>query len=158
MKLLTALISLFVVTMLTIDFMATETYETQNKRDASAEHFTAPEKLTTELLAVEKHWSKLKAERLDKTDKSVDVPVKVSTNKVLTLGENSYQLFGIFIEGNSPFILLKDESDTFIKLTKGSVISDNITLVEISADRVTFEKNDERIEFKLFERKNHAEK
>ena len=68
-----------------------------------------------------------------------------------------YVLYGIFNESIAPFILLKGKDKIFVKVTKGDTLGENFILAEITHNMIVLTQGDERIEFKLFERKKHAD-
>ncbi|MEW6983272.1 hypothetical protein AAD001_11540 [Colwelliaceae bacterium 6471] len=155
MKLLTLLFSFFTVVYLSINF-----YNKKNTNDsvaigADSNQVFFPIILNNELLDIEKAWKELKNARA--SDDVIDGK-KEPQNKNLTfqLDEKKYTLYGIFSADQNGFALIMDENNKLIKLAKGEKLADDITLLSLQSDKISFDKNNQIIEFKLFERKNNA--
>lgn len=153
-KLLSIAFSLVTVAYLSSDYL---NVEQQSGESASITHETIalkPPKLTEELLGIEAHWESEKKARLAKQKApKAKVTKPRDNNKKLQLGDQAYVLYGIFANPSQPFVLLKDESGKMIKLKQGESLNKETKLVGLQSNNIAFERNSERIEFKLFERK-----
>lgn len=153
MKVITGLLSFYVLIILSIEFFESSDTHIPSKNSANQEVFVKPSILKDKLLSVEKRWNLMKSERKNESFK--ETPVSDEEYK-LKIGHKNYQLYGILNQGNSSFIVLKGENSVFITLREGDVLEDNFNLVAIDNNKISFENKNERFEFKLFERKNHA--
>jgi hypothetical protein len=153
MKLLPILLSIVVLFYLGVDFIGSISSAKQNHSTASELAFTQPKRVGNELLDVEKAWLAIKEQQKQASQPKSEL-VNISENqKILTLGDKNYILYGIFNDPKSPFILLKEEGATMIKLAKGDKLSADATLITLESNKIAFDKNNQIIEFKLFERK-----
>lgn len=156
MKLIPILLSVMLISYLALDFVESSGLSQQNQANNKLIEFVQPQRVTKELLLVEKKWQDLKTQRATSSEPTEDVQTKPNNQQMLTLGEHNYVLYGIFNDPESPFILLKDESENMIKLAKGGKLTESATLVTLQSNMIAFDKNNQIIEFKLFERKNNA--
>lgn len=161
MKIVSILLSMLVFITLSVNFINTDNKNTVGKVETNNQGFNQPVRLDDALLEVEKKWEELKAKRNVKTNKTAKVETPVNTKNILAIGDEEYVLYGIFSESTAPFILLKgkdkSKENAFMKLTLGETLGENFILAEIYHNMIVFTQGDERIEFKLFERKNHAD-
>lgn len=156
MKLLPVLLSILVVFYLSVDFIDSTSSAKQSQSTESELAFTQPKRVGNELLDVEKAWLAIKAQQKQASQPKTE-PVNSSDNQqILTLGNTNYILYGIFNDPEIPFILLKEEGKAMIKLAKGDKLAEDATLVTLQSNKIAFDRNNQIIEFKLFERKNNA--
>ncbi len=156
MKLIPVALSGVLLVYLGLDFVESNTSSKQNQSQVQQTTYAQPKRVSKETLAVEKKWQDLKAERQQATQPEVAIKPIQKNQQVLTLGDKNYVLYGIFNDPESPFILLKEEGGDMLKLTKGDKLAENATLVTLESNKIAFDKNNQIIEFKLFERKNNA--
>ncbi|MEO2280276.1 hypothetical protein WNE01_07410 [Pseudoalteromonas sp. YIC-468] len=78
----------------------------------------------------------------------------------LTLNGKQYKVYGIFNSADSPFILLRAQGkeSELQKVYLGSNLENQIKLVQLTSDSVTFELGQERKSFNLFERSDNENK
>jgi|GEM_PF-2922644 len=155
MKIVALFLSVFVLITLIIDFIEKDTVNAAVKGDITSKVFNKPTRLNDSLLAVEEQWLVLKTKPL--INESDITKSQKDTDKSLLIGGEEYVLYGIFSENKSPFILLKGKDESFVKLAEGELLSENYLLNSISQNKILFTHGDEQIEFKLFERKTHAD-
>lgn len=148
-----------VASILTFSYLTSDYIEGQQEQSSSASELAEysarePQRAPEQLLPIEKQWLDAHAERIAKKNQTEIAKVKpIDAKKKLMIGEQAYVLYGIFSNPKQPFVLLKDESDAFIKLKLGEQLNKETTLVALQSNNIAFERNNERIEFKLFERK-----
>ena len=149
MKLISTLLSIIVLLVL----IMAEFDSVNSSRDFDPEqtNVKVPElrTLPNKLLPFEKKWQdngnqavkvnkpELKKDELDRTE--------------LLIGDDRYQLVGIFKEKEEDFILLKSDNDGVVKLVKNDTLSGGYTLIEINTNMIAFVVNNNRVEYKLFE-------
>lgn len=141
---------------LAVDFFDTNSSSKQSQVVELETLFAQPKRLGKDLLDVESKWLESKAKRKEAEQPEEEVVRTSNTQQILTLGDKNYVLYGIFDEPQAPFILLKEEGAAMIKLAKGDKLSENATLITLQSNKIAFDKNNQIIEFKLFERKNNA--
>ena len=175
-------ICLSVVTLMYLSYMfVIEDKSSQNTdKTLSQSHLIAPAHISDTPLEVEKVWHQLKADRVKAKQPVEDAVDDALKNKdVLTVGDNTYALYGIFnvskdtdaikISGKSndlpskAFILIKalskkskkDKSQKvqMLKVMQGEELSKGITLIAVTSNSISFQSADELIEFKLFDAK-----
>lgn len=153
MKLLSIAFSLLIFVWLATDYLDSANSQDQKANELAEIKVYQPKKLQSELLAVEKSWQAKKAERNKESEPQKEEQAKPVTQQVLAIGDQEYILYGIFNDPKKPFILLKDKSGNMVRLAKGEQLGQDATLVSLKSNRISFERNSELIEFKLFERK-----
>lgn len=147
----------------------------------SQSNLITPAYISDTPLEVEKVWHQLKADRAQAKQPVGDVVDNALKNKdILTVGDNTYALYGIFnaSKGSSEdtsaiknsvksndlpskaFILIKalskkDKSQKvqMLKVMQGEELSKGITLIAVTSNSISFQKADELVEFKLFDAK-----
>jgi hypothetical protein len=156
MKGLALFISLLTLAILGIELFNSDHDKTLFKGSAENINLIVPAKLSQEMLSSELKWQKLleKKELNHSVSEKVDEPNK----NELMIGGDKYELFGIFNVEKSIFVLLKNEAGEMLKLKSGDVISENFKLTKINSNTIVFANNNDRVEYKLFEQKQHAEK
>jgi hypothetical protein len=113
-----------------------------------------PVLLEKEPLSLETRWLTLQTERENKKNAAKQPSSTAKSNqKILSIGDINYQLYGIFSAQKGPFILLKGEDKSLIKLLKGATLNNRI-LFDITSSSIIFSQDQQLIEFKLFEPKN----
>lgn len=176
MNKLTIILSFLTFAWLSVDLFATGDNDETVVSDKMASKFYPPLSVVESLLAIEEHWMKLQkedeeaqAEKLARNNKSLEP--EVDKSKLLLIGDDSYQLLGIFVTQSTPFILVKLLSKTsdqnsikntpsarssgIIKVLKGQEMSPGITLTELTSSKIILQGKDETFEFKLFERSSN---
>lgn len=83
--------------------------------------------------------------------------LKKSKN-VISLGDNDYQLIGIFRREGSSFVLIKGDNGVVRRLAKNDELAANIKLVNIETNAVWFDIEKTTKEFKLFRQENETNK
>jgi len=156
MKLLSILLSIALCAYLALDFVQHAGSQAQINSNLQKITAKAPARVSEKLLVSEEIWQAAKTKRLEEQKKPTAIKVKPRNQQVLTIGDQEYILYGIFNDPSSPFILLKDEAGQMLKLTKGDKLAEDATLVSLHSNKITFDKNNQAVEFKLFERKNNA--
>lgn len=153
MRMIALVLSLLVLLFLGSEFLANNNDGSIRESSIKMNDFDSPPVLSAEVLPVETHWLSLKNERTNALKQVGQSQTQDTSKALLSIGDQRYRLYGIFNERGIPFVLLKGDDTEFIKLKQGDVLNTNATLVEIDVDRIVFTTNDERIEYKLFERK-----
>ena len=105
-----------------------------------------------ELSVAEKSWSDKKNNREKNAQANLTVTIPTKKQKVLVLGEQNYILQGIFNDTKQPFVVLKDDNERLIRLTKNEKLGKDATLVSLETNVISLKYKGELIEFKLFER------
>jgi len=164
--------SFITLVLLGADFFYSNEQDIKNGRSKASTEFYNPVVISKTPLAIEKHWLDLqKQAELARTEKLAaknnNGEPKIDKTKLLTVGDNSYQLLGIFVSENTPFILVKplepsntkqagnSSSSGIIKLLKGQELTPGIVLTQLTSNKIVLQGENETFEFKLFERSNH---
>ena len=170
-----------VISFITLILLASEFFESGSQlskanRDNVSQRLVEPITIANELLIVEKEWLALQAQAdLDKANKLLAKQnkneVDNNDNTLLKIGEGQYQLLGIFVNQDNPFILVKEVNKTaakkqqkktspssVVKVLLGEELSTGIVLTELTSDRIKLQGKDEIFEFKLFERASNETK
>lgn len=107
-------------------------------------------------LEVEKDWlaylkEPVEAPKTEKVENEVKPKPIKSPFPTLMIGDQSYQLLGIFKQNKTPFILLKGANTDLVKLQKGDELSEGVSLLDITSSAITISQGAKTINFKLFE-------
>jgi len=157
MRLIATFLSVLTLVYLTYNFIIEQKVNQTTEKTLTPPTLVVPAYISDTPLMVEQVWQQLKAKRNVKTNKTTAVEAQASTKNILVIGDEEYVLYGIFNESIAPFILLKGKDKIFVKVTKGDTLGENFILAEITHNMIVLTQGDERIEFKLFERKKHAD-
>lgn len=150
-KFLALFLSLLTLVTMSVELLKDESFVQNISQDDEIINFKPPEKLSKTLLDAEIKWQGLFQEKENSTlDKQKNETLSEYSLKV---GDKSYGFYGVFNDGNVLFVLLKNEEDTFLKLTKGDVLPGQFTLNNIHDNTIVFVNNNKRVEYKLFEHK-----
>ncbi|WP_286265495.1 hypothetical protein [Thalassotalea atypica] len=153
MRVLPLILSLLTFTYLASDYFEFADAQAQNSAAQVNVKPYQPKTLAKEPLAAEQSWLAKKLERAEKNAPKKVEKVAATSQQVLALGDQEYILYGIFNDPQKPFILLKGESGNMVRLAKGDKLGQDATLVDLKSNKISFDRNSELIEFKLFERK-----
>lgn len=154
MKIIALILSLLVFANLSLDLIDGETKEQSDVKATNDAAINLPKPLSDILLPIETKWQTVQAQKSVADKKESNEPQGNKRN--FNIGDNSYQLLGIFKEQQNNFVLLKDSKNKLIKLKQHDVLPGGYSLVEINANIIAFVTNNERVEYKLFETKSHA--
>ncbi len=157
MRLIATFLSVLTLVYLTYSFIIEQKANQTTEKMITPPTLVVPAYISDTPLVVEQVWQQLKAKRNLKINKTIAVEAPTSTKNILFIGGEEYVLYGVFSESTAPFILLKGKDKTFMKLTKGETLGEDFILTEITHNMIVLTQGDERIEFKLFERKKHAD-
>lgn len=169
MKLVAIAASVLTLIYLSYSFLAAKQVSQSNHSVVKTLKSVTPAYISDSHLLVEQVWLQLKAERI-KAKQTVDKKDSKATKDkdVLTIGDDKYALYGIFnshkehdSHSGQAFILIKalrqkgkSEESFMLKIKQGEELSSGVTLVAIDTNSISFQLDDELIEFKLFEAKN----
>ena len=158
MKYLTAILSLITVSILFNSLVVKNAINTD-----SVKTFNVPKKINPVAESVqlksEKDWLAYVNEQKKielPTEKKIELEEKSSFFPTLKIGDENYQLLGIFKQNKQPFILLKGINTDLVKLQEGDELSKSITLKKITSSAIIILHGEETIKFKLFERSDHG--
>lgn len=164
MKFLSVVFSIITLLYMSNDLFSSATLSGKEKTYKDIVAFTAPQ-LYENKLEIEEDWiekkikpvpNKLSIDKKNSALKNKEEKPKDDAYPLLKIGGENYQLLGIFLNDDIPFILLKAKSSLVKKVVEGKEISSGIFLKKILANKITLSHSGEIIEFKLFERNNHA--
>lgn len=172
MNKLALLLSFITLLLLSANFFSSNAQEVKNSRGEVTTLLYDPVVISKTPLALENRWLELqnqaelaKAESLAAKNKK-DIST-IDKTKLLIVGDNSYQLLGIFVSPSTPFILVKSlnpvstvqaentSTSGIIKLLKGQELSLGITLTKLTSSKIVLQGKNETFEFELFKRSNH---
>ncbi|RXF02886.1 hypothetical protein [Pseudoalteromonas sp. PS5] len=77
-------------------------------------------------------------------------PTAKQNKNLISIGNHSFELIGVFKQQAESFVLLKPESGALIKSGVNQVVIDEIKVTSISANSVVLSSADQSKEFKLF--------
>ncbi|MBU2891940.1 hypothetical protein KO495_01225 [Colwellia sp. D2M02] len=172
MNKLTLVISMITLLWLSSDFWEYKSDDSTTDSDMATQVLHTPSELDNELLAVEEDWLAIQASAdLAEAEKLAlkNVDVADPNENILTIGDNSYNLLGIFMATDNPFILISlrnkskvsrksklnhNHSNT-MKVLLGQEITAGIVLSQLSSDKITLKGAKGTFEFKLFERNSN---
>ena len=186
MRLIATFLSVLVLLYLTYTFVVEEKSNQKPEQAFKTPILIEPAYISSTPLEVERVWQQLKADRLKSKQPVQDKTDEILKSKdVFAIGDSKYTLYGIFNGGEysksdvntkysheniaSPasqaFILIKalvktdnSEEVQMLKIAQGEELSKGVTLVTVTSNSISFSKNDELIEFKLFEARNNRRK
>lgn len=166
--------SILTFVFLGLDLINDGSESTQRDNQSNQTELVEPSPVITELLKVEEEWlalqSEFDAKRAVDAERKNNSLTEVDKSKFIKVGEDNYQLLGIFVDDTAPFILLKpltastkdkkatknvERQSGIIKVFKGQELSPGIVLTELTSRTIILQGTDETFEFKLFERSNN---
>jgi len=156
MKLTSLMLSIATFLYLTVSYFSEGGSTSERDRGmGTTANLVEPKILSNKMLSIEDKWRAIK--KSQETNAVAVTNTKPVANKQLfQIGDQSFVLYGIFYDEQSPFALIKTENEKLIKLSIGDKLSSGAILVSLSSDSISFEQDGQVIEFKLFERKNNA--
>jgi len=168
MKIIALILSTLTMSYLTVDYFIEQQSANQKIQSDVVVKSVIPMSIAKEQLAVEKSWFKLKLDRAKPVAPAVvKKPKKNDKKDILALGNDKYFLYGIFnaqSEKSKAFILVKSlesnssestsEKTGLLKVMQGTELSAGIILKSVTTNTISFLRNGELIEFKLFEAKS----
>lgn len=151
MKLLSIFFSFLVLVTLLPSFISDNEEISASNSITNGKKVELPKLLSKKYSETDNKWLAIVAEN-QQASVSKEVLNKEEKDKSLVIGEQRFKLYGVFADGDKPFVLLKPENTDLKKVYVNDFLSNGIQLTTVQSNKVTFKKNKETFEFKLFER------
>lgn len=113
---------------------------------------------TLNVSELEQSWQQALDEQLRKqalAEQAKAQPEAKQNKNLISIGNQSFELIGVFKQKTESFVLLKPETGALIKSAAGQVVVDDIKVAKISANSVVLSNSEQSKEFKLFKWQNN---